>query len=1177
MAQSRQTDFAFEFLEIQMSVEERASLDERYLFRGRPYFLNGTQSLVRLIMLEQRRRAAQGKHTAVYVTGYRGSPLGSFDLELARARAFLNENVVINPAVNEDLAATAVWGTQQLGTFGKGRHEGVSALWYGKGPGVDRSGDALKHGNLAGSAHEGGVLVVAGDDHTCKSSTTAHQSEYALMDAMIPILAPASLAEQMEYGLIGWELSRYSGLWAGLKVVTEIMDSSASLQHDPIINLSVPADFEMPAAGLSLRWPDTPLQQEERLHRQKLPAAIAFCRANGLDRLVFGEARARIGIVCVGKAYADTRQALIELGIDEVRAKALGLKLYKVGMPWPLEPEGVRRFGEGLEQIIVVEEKRGLVEDQLRQHLYLSPDRPVIVGKKTETGEWLFPSNGELGADVIAIALGERILKATGDDTLSQVLSSLREKADRGGAIAVQTARTPYFCPGCPHNTSTVVPEGSKAFAGIGCHYLVQPMERQTEGFTQMGGEGGNWVGLAPFSSTEHMFQNIGDGTYFHSGSLAIRAAIAAKINVTYKILFNHAVAMTGGQAVDGGLTLQMVAAQVAAEGAQRVVIVSDDPSRYGSHAFPANIGLYHRDDLDKVQRELRQVKGVSVLIYDQTCATELRRMRKRGKIADPDVSVVINDLVCEGCGDCSRVSNCLAVAPVETEFGRKREIDLSACNKDQSCLKGFCPSFVTVEGGARRKPVPVAHGQDVLPEPVMAANDGVSSIIVTGIGGSGVVTIGALIGMAAHLDGKAVRIMDMTGLAQKGGAVVSHIQVAPAGHTLESAKISAGAADLLLGCDLVVAAAPVNLSRISHASGRIIASDHETATGAFIRDPSFAVPVAALRQTLIDSVQPEHAEFCDASKLATNLVGDAVGANLFLVGFAWQRGLIPVSHEALYAAIKLNGVAVELNTSAFDWGRRAALDLHTVEQAAKGRIPDHQRKSISISELISRRMEFLTDYQDASYAARFTHLVNEVRDREARITPGRSDLTASVAQSFFQLMAYKDEYEVARLYTQTGFINHLHEQFEGPIKLRFHLAPPILNRRDPVNGELRKSQFGSWMLTVFKMLSKVRRLRGTRFDLFGYSQERRMERQLIHDYEALLRDEILPALNARNYDAACELARVHQTIKGYGHIKLRNVKSAHSRLSVMRQRFLETANVEGSASEVVQLQTAAP
>jgi indolepyruvate ferredoxin oxidoreductase len=1127
------------------------SLDDRYRLAGDPYYLNGTQSLVRLLQLEKRRRAEMGRNTAVYLTGYRGSPVGGLDQEMLRAAAMLGPDIVLNPAINEDLAATAVWGTQQLGVFGAGRYDGVSAAWYGKGPGVDRSGDAFKHGNLAGSAREGGVLVITGDDHTCKSSTTAHQSEYALVDAMIPVLAPASISEQMAYGLTAWEMSRYAGVWAGLKVVTEIMDSSESVQVDPVVDLVLPDEFAIPAGGLSLRWPDSALAQEERLHKFKIPAALTFSRANRIDRVVFGHAAARLGLVTVGKAHADTMQALADLGLDEARAAAMGIRLYKVGMPWPLEPEGIAAFARGLSRIVVIEEKRGLVEDQLRNHLYGKGDAPVIEGKRDKAGEWLFPSNGDLGAAAIAAGLGLRILEITDNDDVRRCLEAIEVNRTRASGLETLAQRPPHFCAGCPHNTSTRVPEGSAAFAGIGCHFLSQSMERQTAGYTQMGGEGAQWVGLAPFSSTPHMFQNIGDGTYIHSGSLAIRAAIAAGVNITYKILFNDAVAMTGGQSLDSGMTVGRLAAQMVAEGAHKVVIVSEDPSRARNEALPSGVEVRHREQLDETQRELREVLGVSILIYDQTCATELRRLRKRGKAPDPKVAVFINDLVCEGCGDCSRASNCLAVTPLDTEFGRKRAIDLASCNKDLSCLEGFCPSFVTVEGGQLRKAGAVAPPDVPLP----AVSVGRAGIVVAGVGGTGVVTIGGILGMAAHIDGKVVRVMDMTGLAQKGGAVVSHIQIAPAESRISAAKVSLESADLMIACDLVVAAAPENLACLSR-DGRVVANDHETATGEFTRNATFSLPMRRLKRTLSESVDDGRANFCDATVLADKLVGDAVGANLFLVGWAWQLGAIPLSLEAIERAIELNGAAVTMNRNAFAWGRCAAHDMAAVENALAGERPAHHQISESLEEAIARRAEFLTQYQNATYASRYTNLIDKIREAERIAAPGQDKLAMAVAHSMFKLMAYKDEYEVARLHTDTGFLASVHARVSGAHRVYYHLAPPILGKRDRVTGIPRKSRFGGWMYWVFKIMAKGRVLRGTVFDVFGYTTERQLERRLIEDYRALIEDRILPVLSTENYGTAVALAAVAQDIRGYGHVKLGNVEVARSREAELMAAF---------------------
>lgn len=1139
---------------------ERIALDDRYRFDGRPFYLNGTQALVRLTMLELRRRQAQGVHTAVYASGYRGSPLGGFDQAMVRAKTFLGPDIVFQPGVNEDIAATAIWGSQQVGVFGEARYDGVSALWYGKGPGVDRTGDVFKHGNLAGSSAQGGVLVVAGDDHTAKSSTTAHQSEFGLIDASIPILAPASIAEIMEYGLIGWELSRFTGLWCAIKVVTDVMDSSASITADPAPALVRPK-IEAPPGALSLRWPDDALEQEARLHRYKLPAALAFARANRLDRVIIDAPAAKLGIVTVGKAHTDTMQALRDLGIDEARAAALGVRLYKVAMAWPLEPQGVRAFAEGLDQIVVVEEKRSLVEDQLRQHLYGAARPPLIVGKHDEAGAWLLPSNGDLGAKQIAAAIGPRILALRPDEDLAARLADLAAKTTAAGALDTILTRAPHFCPGCPHSTSTKLPEGSIGFAGIGCHHLALPMERGTEGFTHMGGEGANWIGLSPFTATPHTFQNLGDGTYFHSGSLAIRAAVAAKVNITYKILFNGAVAMTGGQAMDGDLTPARIARQMLAEGVRQVVVVSDDPERTAAEVFEPGVRIVHRRELDAVQRELREVTGVTVLIYDQGCATELRRQRKRGKAVDPDVAVVINDLVCEGCGDCSAQSSCLSVTPVETEFGRKRAIDLSTCNKDRSCLEGFCPSFVTVEGGRLRKPAVPAVEAAALPEPQVGELDRPFSIMVTGIGGSGVVTVGALLGFAAHMEGKAVHVMDMTGLAQKGGAVVSHVQLAPAGTVEPSAKIGAGSADLLLACDTVVAATPDNLSRVAR-SAHIVANSHETITGDFIRNPEFAVPRGRLQRRLAAAVESGAAVFFDAADLAARLMGDAAGAALLMLGYAWQRGWLPLGWDALDRAIEMNGVAVAANRSAFAWGRRAAVDLPAVLRMAEAAraSPPQQRLSGSTEELVARRAGMLTAYQDAAYARRYLAAVRRVEAAEASIRPGSTRLTEAAARSLFQLMAYKDEYEVARLYTATGFLDGLKAQFEGSFRLRFHMAPPVLSRIDKATGRPAKQTFGPAMIPLLRTLALARRLRGTSLDVFGYTAERRAEREAIDRYLAVL-DEIVATLAADTLEAAVRLAEAAQAIKGYGHVKARNRDVAYAREAELLTAYRRQSN----------------
>jgi indolepyruvate ferredoxin oxidoreductase len=1152
------------------------TLDDKYtLEKGRVY-LTGTQALVRLPMLQRQRDAAARLDTACFITGYRGSPLGGFDQALWGARRFLETNQIkFQPAINEELAATAVWGTQQIRLFPGAKHDGVFAVWYGKGPGVDRSGDPLKHGNSAGSAPHGGVLLLAGDDHTCKSSTLAHQSELAFIDASIPVLNPAGIDDILDLGLYGWAMSRYSGCWVAFKTVAETMDSSASVNLDPgRIEIVLPADFAMPAGGLNIRWPDTPLDQEHRLHRYKLAAAQAFARANRLDRIVLDSPQPRFGIVTTGKSYLDVRQALDDLGIGEAEAAAIGLRLYKVAMPWPIEPEGVRDFAEGLDEVLVVEEKRAVIEPQLKDQLYNWPadKRPRIFGKYDDAGNWILPSSGELNPHQIARAIAQRLGRIAPSEKLSERVARIDAAERQGGGNVVPFARTPYFCSGCPHNTSTRVPEGSRALAGIGCHYLSQFMDRETATFTQMGGEGVPWIGQAPFVETPHVFANIGDGTYTHSGVLAIRAAVASGVTMTYKVLFNDAVAMTGGQPLDGNLTVPRVAAQLAAEGVRQVVIVTDEPDKYPlGTAFPAGATVRHRDELDHVQRELREVPGVTAIVYDQTCAAEKRRRRKRGRFPDPPRRVFINELVCEGCGDCSTKSNCLSVVPVETEFGRKRAIDQSSCNKDYSCLKGFCPSFVTVEGGEVRRRAAGDLGEDglpPLPEPALPDLANPYGILVTGVGGTGVVTIGALIGMAAHLEGKGVTVLDMTGLAQKGGAVLSHVRVARSPDAIHAVRIAAGDARLLLGCDLVVSGAAEALSRLRHGVSHAIVNSHETITGDFTRNPDLTFPGESLRLSIAAATGAQNAEFIEATRIATGLLGDSIATNLFMLGYAYQRGLVPVSAEAIERAIELNAVAVGFNRAAFRWGRRAVLDLALVKERATPRSekPEDRGVSESLDEMIARRIEFLTQYQNAAYARRYAERVSRIRETEvARV--GHTALTEAAVRALFKLMAYKDEYEVARLYTDTRFLRRVGEQFQGDYKLRFHLAPPLFAERDPDTGHLKKSDYGPWMLGAFRLLAKLRFLRGTAFDIFGRTEERRRERRLIAEYEALL-DEIAAGIDAANHAAAVELAATPLEIRGFGHIKEANIATAAAQQARLVGQFRNSAPTPAVAAE---------
>ncbi len=1134
------------------------TLEDKYALESGRVYLTGTQALVRLPMMQRRRDLAAGLNTAGFISGYRGSPLGGFDQGLARARSFLDRHHIrFQPAVNEELAATAVWGSQQVNLWAGSRYDGVFGLWYGKGPGVDRAGDAFKHANFAGTARHGGVLALAGDDHACKSSTVPHQSEHAFAAAMMPVLAPANVQDILDLGLHGWALSRYSGCWVGFKCVGETVDSSASVEVGPDrAPIVLPDDFVLPPGGLNIRWPDPPLVQEERLMRHKLYAALAYARANRLDRVVVDSPHRRFGIVTVGKSAPDVRQALDKLGLDPARAAALGVAVYQVAMPWPLEPHGARAFCEGLEEVLVVEEKRALVENQIKEQLYNwhADKRPTVVGKFDEHREWILPSTGELGPAWIAVAIGRRLLARIDDPDLAERVAFLEARERQKVTALPALRRTPFFCSGCPHNRSTVVPAGSRALAGIGCHYMAIWMDRATETFSQMGGEGAAWIGQAPFTDTGHVFANLGDGTYFHSGLLAIRAAVAAGVNITYKILFNDAVAMTGGQKVDGPLTVPALAQQVAAEGVARIAVVTEDPARYGlGTGLPRDTAVEPRDALDRVQAELRDVPGVTVLIYDQTCAAEKRRRRKRGTLADPAVRVVINERVCEGCGDCSAKSNCLSVVPVETEFGRKRAIDQSTCNKDRSCLDGFCPSFVTVEGGRLRKPAPAGIDSDAfadLPEPAIPEPGRVPyDILIAGIGGTGVVTVGALLGMAAHLDGHAVSVLDQTGLAQTGGAVLSHVRIAARLVDITAASIAAGGADLLLGGDPVVAAASEVLSRTRPGATRAVLNTHAAVTGEFTRNPDHTVPVDTLLGAIAAAIGAAgRIDTVDATRLATGLMGDAIATNLFLLGFAWQRGLVPVSAAALDRAIELNEASVDANRRALLWGRRVAHDPAAVERlvaplADPGWREDHALAQ-SLDEAVDRRAAFLTEYQDAAYAARYRALVEAVRRAEQARVPAAAgrpgSLAEAVARAAFKLMAYKDEYEVARLHADPAFWAQIARQFEGEVRVRFHLAPPLLAARDPDTGYLKKRAYGPWLWQVFRVLARLKGLRGTRFDPFGRTAERRAERQAIVDYEALV-VELCAGLDPGNHALAVEIAALPEQIRGYGHVKEAN------------------------------------
>jgi indolepyruvate ferredoxin oxidoreductase len=1153
------------------------SLDDKYDLNQSHVFVTGYQALIRACLMQKERDRRAGLNTAGYVTGYRGSPLGGLDQQFMRAASQLvSADIKFQAGLNEDLAATALWGTQQAELRGEGKFDGVFGMWYGKGPGVDRTGDVFRHANLSGTSKHGGVLALMGDDHTAESSTTAHQSEFHFVDVMIPILNPAGVQEIIDYAQYGWAMSRFTGAWTALKCMHETVESTGvadgSLER---VQIAIPTDFTMPPGGLNIRLTDTFLGQEARLHDFKRDAMLAFVRANKLNRIITSGGRTpKIGIITTGKAYLDVRQAFDELGIDEIKCNDLGLRLFKVACVWPIGRQELADFAQGLDLIIVVEEKRSLIEVQVREELYGTANQPVCIGKKDEQDNWLFPVKGALDPNDIAICIGERLLRYGDNEELAANVARLKS-AQRALSETVDVAqRIPYFCSGCPHNTSTRVPEGSRAYAGIGCHYMAQWMDRKTLGYTQMGGEGANWIGEAPFSNRGHVFQNLGDGTYNHSGYLAIRAAIASGVTMTYKILFNDAVAMTGGQANDGGLTVPQIAAQVAAEGAKRVVVVTDEPWKYSkSIEWPRGLTVHHRDELDAVQRELATVPGVSILIYDQTCAAEKRRRRKRGAFPDPDKRVVINDLVCEGCGDCGVKSNCVSVQPLETEWGRKRTIDQSSCNKDYSCLNGFCPSFVTVHGAKLKKGETLAEPKDwpAFPAPDMPLLNHPYGMIVTGIGGTGIVTIGAIVGMAAHLEGKGVGIIDMAGLAQKGGAVSSHIRIANTPSDIHAIRVAAGGADLVLGGDIVVVGAKKVLGAMKAGITRVIVNTAEFLPGDFTRNADFSLPTERLKRAIVGHAGRERTHFVDAGRLATALLGNSIGANMFMLGYAYQAGALPLSADAIERAIEMNGEAVQMNVAAFRYGRRAAVDPKALEKLIEPR-PQHQNDSLRLSqsfaETVDRRAQFLTAYQNADYARRYRNWVEKVRTIEAAKAPGHCGLAEGAARYLFKLMAYKDEYEVARLYSETSFLDRVRSTFDGDkLRFEFHLAPPLLARRNPETGEPKKMSFGPWMLSAFAVLAKFKFLRGTALDPFGYTAERQMERRLISDYEGLL-EELLEHLKPANHHVAVALAMIPEKIRGFGPVKQRHLAAAKAEEASLREQFRAGATTFLKAAE---------
>ncbi|MCI5074733.1 MAG: indolepyruvate ferredoxin oxidoreductase family protein [Oricola sp.] len=1133
------------------------TLGDKYDLSCERIFVSGSQAIVRMLMMQRERDRRAGLDTAGFVSGYRGSPIGGLDQQLWAAGDLLKQaGIRFQPGVNEELAATACWGTQQAELDGMGRHDGVFALWYGKGPGVDRTGDVFRHANLAGSSKHGGVLALMGDDHTAESSTNAHQSEFAFVDTLIPIFNPAGVQEIVDYGLHAYALSRFAGTWAAMKCVKDNIESTGSIEVGLDRIRPVIPDFDMPPGGLNIRRTELDfLGQEERLHRYKREAAVAYNRANQIDHVVWqGGRNPKLGLVAAGKNYLDLREALGDLGIDEVAAANLGIRLYKVGMPWPLDPEDLKRFADGLHTILVVEEKRGLIEVQIKEELYGLTDRPQVIGKRDERNRELFPVMGALDPNDVAVAVGERVLAVCGpNEDVALRVSHIRQLQERFAQTKDAGARVPTFCPGCPHNTSTRVPEGARASAGIGCHFMALWMERDTSGFTQMGGEGANWVGEATFSRRGHIFQNLGDGTYNHSGSLAIRFAVSSGVNVTYKILFNDAVAMTGGQHVEGDLTVDAIANQVRGEGVERIAVVSDEPGKYAGHAnFPGGVTIHHRDDLDAVQRELLTVPGVSVLIYDQTCAAEKRRRRKRGTFPDPDKRVLINELVCEGCGDCGVQSNCVAIQPVETEFGRKRRIDQSACNKDFSCLKGFCPSFVTVHGGKLRKPEPVKQKADPLdgvPDaPVVAFGEGHEewAAIIDGIGGTGVVTIGAILGMAAHLENKGVGIIDMAGLAQKGGAVFSHMRIGRTPDAVSSIRVSPGKADLVLGCDLVVTGSRKVLAAIRKDETVVVVNRAEVMPGDFARDRDYRLPTDRLVSAIRDAAGEDDLHLVDAGRAASTLFANTIAANMLMLGFAAQKGALPVASASIEQAIQLNGQAVAMNVEAFRWGRRLAHDPQALADILEAHAGRGREIAQTLDHVISVRAEFLAAYHNRAYAERYRDRVAQLARREAEVDGDSGVLTETVARQLFRLMAIKDEFEVARLYASPEFRRQLGIEFESWREIEFHLAPPILGERD-AQGRPKKRVFGPRMMTAFHLLSRLKFLRFSPLNPFARHADRRLDLEMLATYERDV-DRIAGTLDRDNLADAVAFASWPAEIAGYGHVRAASIDTAMAR-----------------------------
>lgn len=1137
--------------------------DKYTLDRGR-VFVTGQQAIIRLMMVQRKIDEKAGLNTGGFISGYRGSPMTAIDMELWRAgeKTLEEHHVKFWPGLNENMAMTAVWGTQQVGFKGDAKYDGVYSMWYGKGPGLDQTIDGLRQATLHGTAKHGGVLVLCGDDPDMTSTTDPYHSELLFEDLLMPVLYPADIQDVFDLGIYGIALSRFCGSFVGYKLIPETIETSASIEGDyNRIKISYPK-FIFPQEGVNSRHLNDIYDMDKRARKYKLPAALAFARANNLNRVTLESPKKKFGIVAMGKEWSSVKQALSDLGISEVKAKSLGINVLKIAMPFPSDDDLYREFAKGMDEVLVIEDKREQIQNGFMRGCYDLPDkeRPRIVGRTDENGKPLVIDYKQTNSDRIARIIAERIAyfyTSSEIDSRLELMNNSQESIAKANSI--HTKHVPYFCSGCPHNTSTKVPEGSKAIGGVGCHYMATWMDRDVEGFTHMGGEGATWIGEEPFVNRKHTFQQLGDGTYFHSGSLAIRATVAAGSNITFKILFNDAVAMTGGQPVDGQITVQMITHQVYQEGVKRIAIVTDEPFKYGKKpGFAIGTTIHHRRELDSVQRDLRDIKGTTILIYDQTCAAEKRRRRKRGTFPDPPKRAFINDRLCEGCGDCSKKSNCLSVQPLDTEYGRKRQIHQSSCNKDYSCVDGFCPSFVTIHGGDMKRGVKINNFKATVPSPQLynIVKGETCGVLIAGVGGTGVVTIGALLGTAAHIEGKGVSIVDQMGFSQKGGPVTTHIQFANCQSEINAARLTSGGSDVLIACDMMTSSMDKVLETLNPNKTKAYINLEKTISSDFIHDPDLKYPLDELQNRFSTMLAPENIEYLDATHMAVKLLGDSIGANLFLVGYAWQKGALPIGKEALFKAIELNGVKPDWNKQAFEWGRLAAHKPQAISELIKIEPP----KSKTDIEFIEARIADLILYQNASYAQRYKVLVQKIVDAEKNKTKGQNGLTRAVATYAYKLMAYKDEYEVSRLQTLPGFAEKLAETFDGNYKIKYHLSPPLISKKDPHTGRPRKYEIGGWITPILKIISNMKGLRGTPFDIFGYTLERKAERNLIIQYEATI-NMLIKGLTNDNYALAIDIANLPDKIKGYGYIKEESIKQYNKENKILIAKFRRSLN----------------